>query len=495
MRIENQIIQNMTIDRELVEFLLKIDRRFYLSELTIDELPLNPEYRESAKNLAKYLILRSYDLRTTQNQLHHLGLSSLAASESHIHYQIQKVLNWLHHGSTSDNNPLSDEIGRSLTARRAQKIFGIKKTNENIPFLMVTIDERKCSDIRYFEKLLLNGMDIARINFAHSDVATTEKIVESLQTVCGYTGLSCKIYMDLAGPKLRTIIANKKKKLSLQTGEVLHLHAASKEVNPTKNSILIHEYSVFENLKPGHRIYFDDGKFYGIVEEVSGYSAVVRMIRVPLDHSDLKQDKGINLPDTYLNVSSLTEEDIQNLQLVRAYADIVGYSFVRKVEDIQLLRTYLNEYRISKPVIYKIETAEAVTNFAELLFEAMKDPLFGIMIARGDLAIEIGFERLAEIQEELLWLSEAAHTPVIWATQVLESLNKTGLVTRSEISDAVMASMSECVMLNKGKNILETLQTLKDILLRESSHRAKKRFTMRPLGIVQKFVQKHFSDI
>ena len=484
----------MTIDRDLVEFLLNIDRRFYLSESRIDELPLNPEYCESAKNLAKYLILRSYDLRTTQNQLHHLGLSSLAASESHIHYQLQKVLNWLDPGCTLDNNPLSDEIGRGITARRAQEIFGIKRANEKIPYLMVTLDERKSSDVRYFEKLLLNGMNIARINFAHSDEGTIKRIIESLQAASGTTGISCKIYMDLAGPKLRTIIPNKKRRLRIQIGDILHLHAVTKVLNHEKNSVFIQDLSVFENLQPGHRIYFDDGKFYGIIEEISRHSAVVRVIRVPLEYSELKQDKGINLPDTHLNLNSLTREDIENLKLVRAYADIVGYSFVRKTEDIRLLRTYLNEYGISKPVIYKIETSEAVTNFTDLLFEAMKDPLFGIMIARGDLAIEIGFERLAEIQEELLWLSEAAHTPVIWATQVLESLNKTGLVTRSEISDAVMASMSECVMLNKGKNILETLQTLKDILHRESSHREKKRFTMRPLGIVQKFVKENFSD-
>ncbi|MBK9334453.1 MAG: pyruvate kinase, partial [Ignavibacteria bacterium] len=93
-------------------------------------------------------------------------------------------------------------------------------------------------------------------------------------------------------------------------------------------------------------------------------------------------------------------------------------------------------YNSSARIILKIETTEAVNNLPSLLIQGMKDKYFGVMIARGDLAVEIGFERMSEIQEEILWICEAAHIPVIWATQVLDSLNKSGIATRSEVTDA-----------------------------------------------------------
>ena len=109
------------------------------------------------------------------------------------------------------------------------------------------------------------------------------------------------------------------------------------------------------------------------------------------------------------------------------------------------------------------------------------------MIARGDLAVEIGFERLSEIQEEILWICEAAHTPVIWATQVLENLNKQGVATRSEATDAAHAALAECVMINKGSHTLEVLKSLLDILNRSRQHNYKQRHIFRELGIAKKF--------
>jgi pyruvate kinase len=102
-------------------------------------------------------------------------------------------------------------------------------------------------------------------------------------------------------------------------------------------------------------------------------------------------------------------------------------------------------------------------------------------IGRGDLAVELGYERLAEVQEEILWLAEAAHVPVIWATQVLESLAKTGQPSRAEITDAAMGERAECVMLNKGPHIVEAITALDDILLRMEAHQHKKRAMLRKL--------------
>jgi pyruvate kinase len=119
----------------------------------------------------------------------------------------------------------------------------------------------------------------------------------------------------------------------------------------------------------------------------------------------------------------------------------------------------------------------------------MQKSVFGVMIARGDLAVEIGFERMGEIQEEILWICEAAHVPVIWATQVLENLNKSGLATRSEITDATHAAMAECIMINKGDHTIEVIEALRDILQRTGGHHLKKRYTFRPLSIAQHFMK------
>ena len=123
-----------------------------------------------------------------------------------------------------------------------------------------------------------------------------------------------------------------------------------------------------------------------------------------------------------------------------------------------------------------------------MLLQAMDQEVFGAMIARGDLAVEIGFERMGEIQEEILWICEAAHVPVVWATQVLESLNKSGIATRSEITDAAHAALAECVMVNKGDHTVEVIETLRDILQRIGKHHIKKRFSFRPLDIANKFL-------
>ena len=132
-------------------------------------------------------------------------------------------------------------------------------------------------------------------------------------------------------------------------------------------------------------------------------------------------------------------------------------------------------------IVLKIENRTAFEHLPDLLLAGMRSPRLGVMIARGDLAVEMGWERLAEVQEEILWLAEAAHVPVIWATQVLETLAKRGLPSRAEITDAAMGERAECVMLNKGPHILEAIEALDDILSRMQAHQHKKRAMLRQL--------------
>jgi pyruvate kinase len=141
------------------------------------------------------------------------------------------------------------------------------------------------------------------------------------------------------------------------------------------------------------------------------------------------------------------------------------------------------------PIVIKVETLRAFDQLPTLLLESLRSPVSGVMIARGDLAVECGYERLAEVQEEILWMSEAAHLPTIWATQVLEGLTKSGIPSRAEVSDAAMGQRSECVMLNKGPHVVEALVALNGILRRMQAHQVKKKSMMRSLNIASSFLK------
>jgi pyruvate kinase len=221
-----------------------------------------------------------------------------------------------------------------------------------------------------------------------------------------------------------------------------------------------------------------------VIREVHADSLVVEITRGRDKGEKLRGDKGINLPDSTLKVASLTEKDICDLDFIVANADIVSYSFVRRPEDIRRLQAELERLgRPQMPIILKIENREAFERLPSLLLAAMKSPLVGVMIARGDLAVEVGYERLAEVQEEVLWICEAAHMPVVWATQVLEQLAKKGTPSRAEVTDAAMSVRAECVMLNKGPFILDAVRTLGDILRRMQDHQSKKRPKLRRLRL------------
>jgi pyruvate kinase len=319
-------------------------------------------------------------------------------------------------------------------------------------------------------------------------------MIQAIRRAEKNTGLSCKIHIDLAGPKIRTVLlkkGRKKGKVELKIGQKFWLSETEKGFEKDDLVVSPNESNIIESLKTGERVLFDDGMILCLVKQTNNNKALIEVVRISSKKPFLKAEKGINFPDTKLSTPSLTPYDLSCLPFICAHADSVGFSFVRLSEDIQKLRAAMRQIsNCCPPVILKIETAESVRNFPSLLLEGMKDLSFGVMIARGDLAVEIGFERLVEIQEEISWLCEAAHVPVIWATQVLESLHKSGLATRAEITDAGRAAMAECIMVNKGTHTLEVLKSLKEITDRSQGLRRKNRLLFRPLGIAKTFFDK-----
>jgi pyruvate kinase len=244
---------------------------------------------------------------------------------------------------------------------------------------------------------------------------------------------------------------------------------------------------VLDDMRPGQAIWFDDGRIGGTITTVTRDGAEVTITRTKPGGAKLGADKGVNLPDTTLRLPALTPKDREDLRFIDGRADLVGYSFVRTAADVRELQAHLAAIGAQLGIVLKIETRQAFEQLPSLLLAAMRSPSAGVMIARGDLAVECGYVRLAEIQEEILWLAEASHTPVIWATQVLENLAKDGMPSRAEITDAAMSERAECVMLNKGPYILDAVCTLDDILKRMQEHQHKKSSRLRELGLARRF--------
>lgn len=446
----------------------------------------------AAKNLVHYLTLRNEDIRDLQDTLHSLGLSSLASSESHIHRQLQSILQRLGKKYTRDQlDTCTYEFNREQIEQKSKILFG-EKHDATSPFIMITFDATFADNYALIKNLLQNGMNVARINCAHDNEAVWSKMIHHLNRACRYTGLSCKIYMDLAGPKIRTRLLNKGKekgKVKVNEGELIWLADNAKGFEADDIVISPNEPGLITMLKKGERVYIDDGLIKGVVEKIKKGCVGMRIVRISSGKHQIKDGKGINFPDSAITIAPLTEFDKACLPFICEHAHMVGYSFVRFPSDLLELQQVLKKISPQPPhIIIKIETPEAVKNLPNLLLCGMKQKTFGVMIARGDLAVEIGFERMSEIQEEILWICEAAHVPVVWATQVLETLNKTGIATRSEITDASHAAMAECIMINKGDHTIEVIETLRDILRRIGGHHIKKRFTFRPLSIASSFI-------
>jgi pyruvate kinase len=242
--------------------------------------------------------------------------------------------------------------------------------------------------------------------------------------------------------------------------------------------------AAFEQVKPGERVWFDDGKIGGIVRMNNGREIHVEITRTGPSGARLGSEKGINFPDTLFDVPALTEKDLQDLAHIIGFVDMIALSFLRGPKDVALFEDHLHRLGASHlGIVLKIENRQAFENLPRILLTSLSSPPGGVMVARGDLAIEMGFERLSEVREEILWLCEAAHIPVIWATQILESMAKKGSPSRAEVTDAAMSARAECAMLNKGPNIVETVAFLSGVLSRMEPHHYKRRALLRKLSI------------
>lgn len=559
---------------------------------------VQPQHRESARNLVHYVAARQHDLRPLQASLGAYGLSSLGRMESIVRPWIETVTETV--DALAQDRPRYEiwgdlDDGTRILMRNRHDVLGtVHGSDDRLTRIMVTMPSEAADDPALVRRMGVAGMDIARINCAHDGPDEWARMVASVRALPG----GVRVAMDLGGPKLRTgplepgplvlkvrperddrgvveraarvllveegaapiadgdgddavvplrglaglgaveggslrlvdargrdrelmvmAVADAgvlvgldrttyfetglaiegpdavatvgglpevRQHLFVRAGDEVRLQRSlepqpATQVGPHRIGCTLE--AAFTDALPGHRVLFDDGKIAGRIREVTSDEIVVDVVRAGIDGVKLRAEKGINLPDTMLGIPALTASDRQHLPFVAEHADMVNLSFVRSPADVADLIAELEALDTHDiGITLKIETGPAFEALPQMLLEAMRWGDVGVMIARGDLAVELGFERLAEVQEEILWVCEAAHVPVIWATQVLDTLARTGLPSRAEVTDAAMGRRAEAVMLNKGPFIVEAIEVLASILDRMGGHVEKKRSLLRPLA-------------
>lgn len=315
------------------------------------------------------------------------------------------------------------------------------------------------------DALLAAGVDLVRLNMSHGDHASHRERVARIRAAAARASKHVAILMDLCGPKIR-VGRFEGGAIDLVKGEKIAICASSALGRP---GLVPSQYRrIAQDVKIGERILLDDGKLELRVVEIHGQEVKCEVIQA----GRLSDNKGMNLPDSQLSTAALTAKDKQDAQLaIDLEVDFLALSFVRTAKDVAQLQRFLAKQQADIPIISKIERPEAVEHIDEII-----DASYGIMVARGDLGIELPAERVPLIQNDLIERARQRAVPVIVATQMLESMLNAARPTRAEVGDVANAALSsaDAVMLSgetaSGKYPVEAVQTMDRILREIENH-------------------------
>lgn len=319
------------------------------------------------------------------------------------------------------------------------------------------------------------GMDVARINRSHGSAEEHEAVYHGVREAAAASGRSVAVLVDLQGPKIRLGRFGGDEKYWLNEGDIFTI--TTEDVVGTKELVSTTHKGLPGDARVGDPILIDDGKVLVRVTAVEGPRVVTRVeVAGPVSNN-----KGLNLPGVAVSVPALSEKDRDDLRwALRLGADIIALSFVRSAADFDDVKSIMDEEGRSVPVIAKIEKPQAVENLAEII-----DAFDGVMVARGDLAVELPLEQVPLVQKRIVELARRNAKPVIVATQVLESMTNSPRPTRAEASDCANAVLdgADAVMLSGETSVgdfpILTVQTMARII--EATEEAG-RERMAPLG-------------
>ena len=308
-------------------------------------------------------------------------------------------------------------------------------------------------------ELAKNGMDVARFNFSHGDYAEHQSRLEILKEVRKELDRPVAALLDTKGPEIRTGVLKDGKKVSLKEGQTFTL--TTREIVGDETITHINYSGLNEDVAAGNKILIDDGLIELEVVKVDGTEIVCTVI----NGGELGEKKGVNVPNVKIKLPALTEKDKEDIRFgIKQGFDFIAASFVRNAACIQEIKEILWAHDADIPVIAKIENAEGIANIDEIIRVAD-----GIMVARGDMGVEIPAEQVPHIQKEIIRKCNAAYKPVITATQMLDSMIRNPRPTRAEVTDVANAIYdgTDVVMLSgetaNGKYPLEALKMMAKI--------------------------------
>lgn len=321
--------------------------------------------------------------------------------------------------------------------------------------IITTISDRRC-DVDFLRKIFEAGMNVVRMNSAHLDAAGMKKIVENTRAVSPRIG----IMIDTKGPEIRTtVLAAGAEKISFTEGAKVIFHGDPAK-STTRSDVYLNYARVAEDVHPGQHFLIDDGELDFLIESVNPANGDITARC--LNDGFLGSRKSVNIPGSDIRLPALTERDKEILGVAEELGvDFVAHSFVRSADDVKAVQDYLDSIGSDMKIISKIENQQGVDNIDSIL-----DASYGIMVARGDLGIEIPAEKIPPIQHSIITKCIACHKPVIVATQMLHSMINNPRPTRAEVSDIANAvyQRTDCLMLSgetaNGRYPVEAVATM-----------------------------------
>ena len=335
------------------------------------------------------------------------------------------------------------------------------KTGINKTKIVATLGPA-CNTTIAIHNLIKSGVNVFRINFSHAKKEEILNYINIIRTLSKEHSYNTAILGDLQGPKIR--IGELEQDITLKKGDEISIESSEKPFVGNRNRVFINYKNLAKDVKTGDQILIDDGKYIFNVLKTDKKSKV--RIKA-LNAACLKSRKGINLPNSKISMPSLTPKDIKDVKFAISFeVDWIALSFVRSGDDIIELRKVIEKYsNVKIPIIAKIEKPEAIDNIDNIIGHSD-----GIMVARGDLGIEIESQEVPLIQKKLVYLSKKARIPVIIATQMMESMIENLTPTRAEVNDVANSVMdgADAVMLSAetsvGKNPVEVVSQISKII-------------------------------
>ncbi len=317
-----------------------------------------------------------------------------------------------------------------------------------------------CESKEILRKMILSGVNVFRINFSHATPNDVTERIKAIRELNKELGFHVAILADLQGPKLR--VGEMEKGVKLKKGD-LFTFTTQKTIGNKERAFMT--YKRFpQDVKVGEKILVDDGKLlFSVLKSNQTDTVLTKVLR----GGKLKSKKGVNLPNTFISLPALTKKDKKDVDLaIQQEVDWIALSFVRTGEDVLALRNYLDErcsYKI--PIIAKIEKPEALQNINDIMLKSD-----GLMVARGDLGVEVPMEKVPLIQKELVEAAKKAHKPVIIATQMMETMINNQVPTRAEVNDVANSIMdgADAVMLSGETSVgaypVEVIKQMRSII-------------------------------